>query len=64
MWSNWTRILLNDELNNDDTITETRTRFVCTVPLRSDRPMAEIKSEKIIYRICNNKRNDCHETGN
>ena len=62
MWSNWTRILLKDELDNDNMITETRTRFVCTIALESDRQLAEIKSDKIIYRICNSKGKDCQES--
>jgi hypothetical protein len=45
-------------------ITETRTRFVCTMPLLADQQALAIKSDKIMYRICDNKGNDCQEQGN
>jgi len=64
IWSNWTRILPKDGLNSDDMITETRTRFVCTMPLLVDQQALAIKSDKIIYRMCDNKGNDCQEQGN
>ncbi|CAF1267399.1 unnamed protein product [Adineta steineri] len=62
MWSNWTRIISkDDELNNDDMIRETRTRFVCTIPLTTDQQSLVIKSDKIMYRICDHNGNYCQE---
>jgi hypothetical protein len=58
IWSNWTQIIPKDESINDDMITEIRTRFVCTIP------SLEIKSDKIMYRICNKKGDNCQERGN
>jgi hypothetical protein len=57
-WSEWTRII-----SNDDIITEKRTRFVCEMPSLSNQQSLEIKSDKTIYRVCNNTGNDCQETG-
>ncbi|CAF3442509.1 unnamed protein product [Rotaria sp. Silwood1] len=59
IWSNWTRITPKDRSNSDDMITETRTRFVCTLSSSSDQ--LEINSDKVIYRICNNKGHDCQQ---
>ncbi|CAF4416781.1 unnamed protein product, partial [Rotaria sp. Silwood2] len=65
MWTNWTRIVLQkDRLNSDDMITETRSRFVCTLSSSSDQQRLEIDSDKVIYRVCNNKGYDCQQTGN
>jgi hypothetical protein len=42
-------------------ITEKRTRFVCS---SSDQQLPQIKSDSIVYRMCNNQeRIDCQETG-
>ncbi|UJR23891.1 hypothetical protein I4U23_026863 [Adineta vaga] len=61
MWSNWTRIGLKDRMHDDDDdlITETRTRFVCSLMVNEG--VLDIKSDKIMYRICDNKRDDCQE---
>ncbi len=58
-WSNWTRITPNDE----EMITEVRTRFVCKTTSLSNQQSLEIKSDQINYRICDKKGNSCHETG-
>lgn len=41
-------------------IAEIRTRFICTISSLS----SNIKSDKIMYRICNQNGNNCHEKGN
>ncbi len=58
-WSNWTRIIPNDE----EMITEVRTRFVCKTALVLNQQSLEIKSDRINYRICDKKGNNCHEIG-
>ncbi|CAF0757959.1 unnamed protein product [Rotaria sordida] len=62
IWSNWTRIIPKDRLNSDDMITETRTRFVCTLSSSSDQQSLEMNLDKVIYRICNNQGHDCQQT--
>jgi hypothetical protein len=49
---------------NDGTITEKRTRFVCTIGSSSDKQLPDIKADTVIYRVCDNQGGrDCHETG-
>ena len=61
LWSDWTPTI---HPTNDGTITEKRTRFVCTIGSSSDKLLPEIKSDTVIYRVCNNHGgSDCHETG-
>jgi hypothetical protein len=59
MWSNWTRIIPNDE----EMITEVRTRFICKTALISNQQTLQIKSDQINYRICDKNSHNCQETG-
>lgn len=54
---------MNNPVNNG-IITEKRIKFVCTIGSTSDHELPEIKSDSIMYRMCNNQeRTDCQETG-
>jgi len=64
IWSNWTRIIPTDESNNGDRITEMRTEFICTIPSLSDQQSLEIKTDKIMFRLCDKEGNNCQERGN
>ena len=45
-------------------ITEKRTRFVCAIGSSLDQQYPQIKSDSVVYRMCNNQeRTDCQETG-
>jgi hypothetical protein len=48
----------------DGMITEKRSRFVCTVGSSTDQQLPQIKSDTIVYRVCNNQGGtDCQEIG-
>jgi hypothetical protein len=51
---------INNPVNNG-IITEKRTRFICTIGSISDQQLPQIKSDGVMYRMCNNQ--DCQETG-
>lgn len=61
LWSNWTQVGLNNEMSSDDVITETRTRFVCSMMV--NQTVLHIKSDQTMFRVCDNERNDCQEKG-
>lgn len=52
-----------DRFNDDDMITETRVRFLCTISASSEDQFLDIKTDKVIYRICNHEETDCQQTG-
>ena len=55
LWSDWSPI-------SDGSLTEKRTRFVCSSDQTSS---PQLKSDTVIYRICSSKDGvGCHETGN
>ena len=61
LWSEWAPVFISID---DRTIAEKRDRFVCTVDPSTNHSFPQIKSDKIIYRICNDKNGaDCRETG-
>jgi hypothetical protein len=61
LWSDWTSMI--NPINNG-IITEKRTRFVCTIGSLSNQELPQIKSDSVVYRMCNNQeRTDCQETG-
>ncbi len=61
LWSDWTSMI--NPINNG-IITEKRTRFVCTIGSSSNQQLPQIKSDTVVYRMCNNQeRTDCQETG-
>ncbi|CAF4827733.1 unnamed protein product, partial [Rotaria magnacalcarata] len=63
IWSNWTRTTLKDQLNGNDIITETRTRFVCTIFSSSDQQLLKINSDKVLHRVCGQEGDNCQQTG-
>ncbi|CAF2146086.1 unnamed protein product [Rotaria magnacalcarata] len=62
IWSNWTRTTLKDQLNGNDIITETRTRFVCTIFSSSDQQLLKINSDKVLHRVCGQEGDNCQQT--
>ncbi|CAF2496701.1 unnamed protein product [Rotaria sp. Silwood2] len=60
LWSDWTPII---NPKKDGLITEKRTRFQCTIGSSSGQQLPEIKSDTVMYRVCNNQGGiDCQET--
>lgn len=61
LWSDWTAMI---NPTNNGVITEKRTRFVCSMGLSQDEQVPQIKTDSVVYRMCQNQeRTDCQETG-
>jgi hypothetical protein len=49
---------------NNDIVTEKRSRFVCTIGSSTEQQLPQIKSDTVVYRVCNNQGGiDCQEIG-
>ncbi|CAF3351512.1 unnamed protein product [Rotaria sp. Silwood1] len=60
LWSDWTPIL---NPRNDGLINEKRIRFQCKIDSSSGQQLPELKSDTIMYRVCNNQEGiNCQET--